>query len=218
MWTEPGQHPGRVIEQAMSRCNMGNHAWLRPCTPQGISSLDPFCGRFWLTARTMPRCSLENTGNTQKALYKIRLSYCKLKVALPPHGLGGVPPPTGCCASGENKKKPTGKFTFRVGLFPYFHCARGAYFVRAFRSYPLANISSLFTILPSFPLPGGNAFVLPYNRFACWVQGGTPCRRGSGAAAAVPQPIRKKALCMKKLTSACNNQSAHTQFARLQSA
>ena len=37
-------------------------------------------------------------------------------------------PPAGCCASGENEKKPAGKRTFLTGFFLHFHCARGLSF------------------------------------------------------------------------------------------
>ena len=119
------------------------------------------------------------------------------------HGLGGVPPPTGCRASGENKKKPMGKFTFhrlpdalhpgKTGITPeekacflsrrflVFSAPVGLVSVVSFDAVCLQNrFLYSFRFLPSFPLPGGNAFVLPYNRFACWVQGGTPCRGVQG--------------------------------------
>ena len=115
-------------------------------------------------------------------------------------------PPAGCCASGENEKKPAGKCTFLTGFFLHFHCARGLSFrfpkFRAERSLkykfsashkgcradgPAAGgTGAAQAPAPSFPQATcGKKFGKAAFCIAGWVQGQCPWYRGRGAPCSV---------------------------------
>ena len=96
-----------------------------PHTPQGALPLDPFSGN----------CNSYQTNSfpvQQKRRTEIpshrKIVFLRVGCGTATHGLGGGTPPAGCYASGENEKKPAGKFTFLTGFFLHFHSARGLSF------------------------------------------------------------------------------------------
>ena len=145
----------------------------------------------------------------------------------PPTGWRCETPPAGCCASGENEKKPAGKCTFLTGFFLHFHCARGLSFrflkLHAERSLkykssvpqkgsrgdaPGAGVRGLRRPLLHRPQPAcGKKIEKTVFRVAEWVQGRWPCCRGyggrTGPCFTVPNQHAERKL--KKQTSASQN-------------
>ena len=118
----------------------------------------------------------------------------------------------------ENGKNAGGESeALSLPAFSRFHCARGEACIRflSFMRRPLVETCAHFRILGAgrFSLPWGTGdeqspasflrnrrklFVCTHNHFACRVQGGTPCRRGSGAAQApapVSPPLKYRKFC-----------------------
>ena len=97
-----------------------------------------------------------------------------------PHGLGGLQPPAGCFASGENEKRRRENAFSRPSFFTFSVCPWDL--LRSLLS--LISVSKQIPLfLPSYAVfypSGRKKFVCTYYYFAYWVQGGSPCRRGAG--------------------------------------
>ena len=97
----------------------------------------------------------------------------------PPHGLGGLQPPAGCCASGENRKRSGESLLSHRPFFMFSMRPWGL-----FRSClsELSVSKQFFVVHDSavFSPSGRKLFFCQINPFAYWVQGQCPWRRGSG--------------------------------------
>ncbi len=103
--------------------NCKPYAGLRPCTPPGISSLDPIAKVVGVTNKQLPAVA----SIRQQQACKREAQHFRLAAALPhTHGPGGGTPPTGCCASGFSL------FSLRPwALFPLPKVACGKKFGRS---------------------------------------------------------------------------------------
>ena len=164
--------------------------------PVASFTLDPSCGWNGLILQTLCRRSrniLIQKGrktanfqciNTPLPIFNsctneiLHSSFFILNLSHPPRA-GGVPPPAGCCASGENRKRPGESLLSHRPFFMFSVRPWGL-----FRSFLSAlSVGKQFFVVHNSavsPLFRRKLFVRQINPFACRVQGGTPCRRGSG--------------------------------------
>ena len=182
-----------IIRRAFCLLLGGNLRGALPHAPQGSTTLDPYSDTVVHTFTPFSRW-----GNTcavicvQKTITILKNGYGTATV----HGLGGVPPPAGCCASGENKKKPTGKYAFRVGLFHYFHNARGLCYVVNLYSDLFQTRRSISFAPSSFTRKIACSTAYPLRGEAC--RGNAPARGYRGQAAPCSGfPYRKNANFVK---------------------
>ena len=94
-----------------------------PTPPQGTASLAPSFGYRCVHFQTV--FPMEQPAYSNLPQIKIAALQTSGTIAIHQSTGWRCLPPAGCCASGENKKKPTRKLAFHVGLFHYFHYARG---------------------------------------------------------------------------------------------
>ena len=93
---------------------------------------------------------------------------------------GGLQPPTGCCASGENEKRRRENTFSRPSFFAFSLCPWGL--LRLF--FPVLSVGQQIPWLVPFPAVfspfGRKVSARPRYHFAYRVQGGTPCRGVQG--------------------------------------
>ena len=126
---------------------IGETCGASPHPPAGTLSLHPFSGtgnlyvasnvpvkqsnmHTYFCRERMCFCELgaRTAGHAETPLQKEHCDFASWLRHCRPRAGRCETPPAGCCASGENEKKPAGKFTFLTGFFLHFHCARGLSF------------------------------------------------------------------------------------------